>query len=129
MDDSNGKKILIIEDELPLQNAMVDVLTQHRFAVITANDGKEGLEKALAEHPTLILLDILMPKMDGISLLEKLRNDTWGHDVPVIILTNLDPDADQTIRNILEHKPAFYLIKSNVTLDAIVTKIQEVLNM
>jgi two-component system alkaline phosphatase synthesis response regulator PhoP len=129
MDDNNGKKILIIEDELPLQTAMVDTLTQNRFAVVTANDGKEGLEKALSEHPTLILLDILMPKMDGLSLLEKLRGDTWGHDVPVIILTNLDPDADKTIRTILEHKPAYYLIKSNVTLEAIVTKVQEVLNM
>ena len=129
MEESNGKKILVIEDERPLQGAMVDTLKQHRFAVVTADDGKDGLDVALKEHPDLILLDILMPKMDGLSLLEKLRSDTWGHDVPVIILTNLNPDADQTIRTILDHKPAFYLIKSNVTLEAIVSKIQEVLNM
>ena len=129
MEESNGKKILVIEDERPLQDAMVDTLKQHRFAVVKADDGKDGLDVALKEHPDLILLDILMPKMDGLSLLEKLRSVTWGHDVPVIILTNLNPDADQTIRTILDHKPAFYLIKSNVTLEAIVTKIQEVLNM
>jgi DNA-binding response OmpR family regulator len=129
MEDSNGKKILIIEDERPLQEAMIDALKQHRFAVVTAEDGKEGLATAFEEHPHLILLDILMPKMDGLTMLEALRADTWGHDVPVIILTNLNPDADKTIRSIMDHKPAFYLIKSNVTLEGIVSKIQEVLNM
>jgi len=129
MEESNGKKILIIEDERPLQEAIVDTLKQHQFAIITADDGKDGLEKAFSEHPNLILLDILMPKMDGLTMLETLRADTWGHDIPVIILTNLNPDADKTIRTILDHKPAFYLIKSNVTLEGIVSKIQEVLNM
>jgi two-component system, OmpR family, alkaline phosphatase synthesis response regulator PhoP len=114
MEDSNGKKILVIEDERPLQEAIVDTLKQHRFAVVTAEDGKGGLATAFQEHPHLILLDILMPKMDGLTVLEAL---------------NLNPDADKTIRTIMDHKPAFYLIKSNVTLEGIVSKIQEVLNM
>jgi two-component system, OmpR family, alkaline phosphatase synthesis response regulator PhoP len=129
MEESNGKKILVIEDEKPLLEAMVDTLKQHSFAVITAEDGKDGLSLAFDEHPHLILLDILMPKMDGLTMLEALRTDSWGHDVPVIILTNLNPDADKTIKTILDHKPAFYLIKSNVTLEGIVSKVQEVLNL
>jgi CheY-like chemotaxis protein len=129
MEQSNNKKILTIEDEKPMLDAVSDTLKQHGFSVLEADNGKDGLDIALKEHPDLLLLDIFMPKMDGLTMLEKLRSDGWGHDVPVIILTNLNPDADQTIRSILEHKPAFYLIKSNVTLEAIVSKIKEVLNM
>ena len=129
MEQSNGKKILIVEDEKPMLDAVSDTLKQHGFSVIEADNGKDGLDLSLKEHPDLLLLDIFMPKMDGLTMLETLRNDPWGHDVSVIILTNLNPDADQTIRSILEHKPAFYLIKSNVTLENIVSKIKEVLNM
>lgn len=129
MEESNGRKILVIEDERPMQDAICDTLKQHQFGVLTAENGKDGLDIALKERPDLILLDIFMPKLDGLTVLETLRNDVWGHDVPVIILTNLNPDADKTIRTILDHKPAFYLIKSNVTLDGIVTKVKEVLNM
>jgi two-component system, OmpR family, alkaline phosphatase synthesis response regulator PhoP len=129
MDGGNGKKILVIEDEPPMRDAIGDTLTQNSFSVIKSDNGKDGLDIALREHPDLILLDIFMPKMDGLSMLEQLRGDAWGHDVPVIILTNLNPEADKTIKSILEHKPAFYLIKSNVTLEAIVSKIKEVLQM
>jgi len=129
MEQSNNKKILIVEDEKPMLDAVSDTLKQHGFSVLEADNGKDGLDIALKEHPDLLLLDIFMPKMDGLTMLETLRNDPWGHDVSVIILTNLNPDADQTIRSILEHKPAFYLIKSNVTLENIVSKIKEVLNM
>jgi len=129
MDENIGRKILISEDEPPMRDAVADMLTQHHFSVITADNGKDGLSLALRDHPDVILLDIFMPKMDGLSMLEALRNDGWGQNVPVIILTNLNPDSDQTIKTILEHKPAFYLIKSNVTLEAIVAKIKEVLNI
>lgn len=129
MEETNGKKILVIEDEPPMREAIVDTLTQHRFSLVTSDNGKDGLDIAMREHPDLILLDIFMPKMDGLSMLEALRSDAWGHDVPVIILTNLNPEADKTIRSILDQKPAYYLIKSNVTLEAIVAKVKEVLNM
>ncbi|HSW97072.1 MAG TPA: response regulator [Candidatus Saccharimonadales bacterium] len=129
MEESKSKKILLVEDEKPMLDAVADTLKQNAFSVITADNGQDGLALALKEHPDLLLLDIFMPKMDGLTMLETLRSDPWGHNVPVIILTNLNPDADQTIKSILEHKPAFYLIKSNVTLEAIVTKIKEVLNM
>ncbi|HSX09184.1 MAG TPA: response regulator [Candidatus Saccharimonadales bacterium] len=129
MDGSNSKKVLVIEDEAPMRDAIGDTLAQHGFTVLRCDNGKDGLDTALREHPDLLLLDIFMPKMDGLTMLETIRNDAWGHDVPVIILTNLNPDADKTIKTILDHKPAFYLIKSNVTLEAIVSKIKEVLNM
>ena len=129
MDETNGRKILVIEDEPPMREAIVAALTEHHFSILTSDNGKDGLAIALQEHPDLILLDIFMPKMDGLSMLETLRKDVWGHDVPVIILTNLNPEQDATIRSILDQKPAFYLIKSNVTLEAIATKVKEVLHM
>lgn len=129
MDENSQKKILIIEDEPPMRDAVSDTLKQHNFSIITADNGKDGLDLALKEHPDLILLDIFMPKMDGLSMLESLRADGWGQNVSVIVLTNLNPDSDNTIKAILEHKPAFYLIKSNVTLEAIVAKVNEVLNI
>ncbi len=129
MDTSNGKKILVLEDEAPMREAIVDTLKQNSFSILSSDNGKDGLEVALQNHPDLIILDIFMPKMDGLSMLEKLRGDAWGHDVPVIILTNLNPEADKTIKSILDHKPAYYLIKSNVTLEMIVAKVKEVLKM
>ncbi|HWY80148.1 MAG TPA: response regulator [Candidatus Sulfotelmatobacter sp.] len=129
MDENNGRKILVIEDEPPMQEAIVATLQQHKFIVITADNGKDGLALAMSDHPDLILLDIFMPKMDGLSVLETLRSDSWGSDVPIVILTNLNPDTDKTIHAIMDHKPAFYLIKSNVTLEGIVSRVKDVLNM
>jgi CheY-like chemotaxis protein len=124
-----AKRILVIEDELPLRTAIVDTLKQHGFVVQTSDNGKDGLALALHNRPHLIVLDIFMPQMDGLSLLKTLRDDEWGHDVPVIILTNLNPDSDQTIHAVMDQKPAFYLIKANVTLEGIVSKIKEVLDL
>lgn len=129
MDQSSGRSILVIEDEQPMRDAIVDTLKQNNLIPFTSDNGKDGLSIALQEHPDLILLDIFMPKMDGLSMLESLRSDPWGHDVPVIILTNLNPDTDSTIRAIMDHKPAYYLIKSNITLEGIISKIKEVLSL
>src|SRR3989339_557055 len=74
-----NKKILIVEDEAPLRNAVSDILTFEGFTVFQAKNGQEGLDIALREHPDLTLLDLMMPIMDGLTMLEKLRQDqTWG---------------------------------------------------
>jgi CheY-like chemotaxis protein len=129
MEKNLVRKILVIEDEQPMREALGDTLGQQGFTVVTADNGKDGLTIALQEQPNLILLDIFMPKMDGLMLLNQLRGTSWGQNIPVIILTNLNPNADATIKAVLDHKPAFYLIKSNVTLEEIVEKIKEVLNI
>lgn len=91
-----------------------------------AKDGEDGLNQALANHPDLILLDILMPKMNGLATLKKLREDDWGKTVPVILLTNLDPD-DKAIDAVSEYDPSYYLIKSDNTPQDVLNKINEVL--
>lgn len=84
-----NKKVLIVEDEVSLMKAILEKFKDEPFLTFSAKDGIEGLEVALKEHPDLILLDIIMPKLDGIGMLKKLREDDWGKNVKVIMLTNL----------------------------------------
>lgn len=83
------KKVLLIEDDLVISNVLKEKLVREKIHVITAADGSAGLTQALAEHPDLILLDIVMPNMDGMTMLKKLREDSWGKTAKVVVLTNL----------------------------------------
>jgi DNA-binding response OmpR family regulator len=78
-------RLLLIEDELPLRTAVRDALTDEGWRVITAADGQDGFDKALAEKPDVILLDIMLPKLDGYALCRELRR--LGHRMPVLMLT------------------------------------------
>jgi DNA-binding response OmpR family regulator len=71
------KNILVVEDEENLRGAIVDVLRAEKFDAIEAKNGKEGIKMALQYHPDLILLDLLMPGMDGMTAFEKIRKDSW----------------------------------------------------
>ena len=78
-------RLLIIEDERPMRTALADALSAEGYRVLTAADGQAGLDRALAEKPDLILLDLMMPKLDGFTLCGELRR--LGHSVPVLMLT------------------------------------------
>jgi len=78
-------RILIIEDETPMRTALTDVLAGEGFRPLTAADGDIGLRKAVAEKPDLILLDVMMPKLDGFAVCAELRR--LGHVTPVLMLT------------------------------------------
>jgi DNA-binding response OmpR family regulator len=78
-------RLLVIEDELPMRTALADVLTAEGYRVLTAPDGESGLQRALAEKPDLILLDIMMPKMDGYAVCAELRR--LGNTVSILMLT------------------------------------------
>ena len=121
------KKILIVEDDENIRNIMVMGLSSKKFIVLKAKNGKEGLDIALAEHPDLILLDLLMPVMDGMTALTNIRQDPWGADVPVIILTNLDATNENLVTDMVTNRPLHYLIKSNWKISEIVKKIEETL--
>lgn len=123
------KKILIVEDEGAMQKAISDALGNQEFITLTARDGEEGLAVALKEHPDVIILDILMPKVDGMIMFQKLRQDEWGKTALVIVLTNVSPNANFVIDSVLQNKPAYYLVKSDVTLQDIVGKVKDVLKM
>lgn len=119
-------KILIVEDEISQRKALADSLTRNGFTILEARDGVEGLQVALREHPDLLLLDIRMPRMDGMTLMHKLREDAWGKKVSIMILTNYDIN-DVQLSQITIDLPTYYLLKANNTLEDIVEKIQEIL--
>ena len=78
-------RLLIIEDELPMRTALADALAGEGYRVLTAADGRAGLDRAIAEKPDLILLDLMMPRLDGFAVCAELRR--VGHAVPVLMLT------------------------------------------
>lgn len=119
-----NKKILIVEDEAPLRNAVSDILTFEGFEVFRAKNGQEGLDLALAEHPDLILLDLMMPVMDGLTMLEKLRQDPeYGKDAQVILLTNInDPEK---VAQATEAGSYDFLVKSDWNIEDVVKKIKQ----
>lgn len=124
---SKNQTILIVEDEQVLRSTLADTLRKNGFLTIEAKDGKEAISVALAKHPDLILLDLLMPIMDGIASLKTIRKDEWGKDVPVIILTNLSATDEQLIQDMVAEKPEYYLIKSTWTMQDIVKQIEKIL--
>jgi DNA-binding response OmpR family regulator len=79
------ERLLIIEDEMPMRTALADVLTAEGYRVLTASDGEIGLRRALDEKPDLILLDIMMPKLDGYAVCSELRR--LSNPVPILMLT------------------------------------------
>jgi len=118
-----NKKILIIEDEETVLRVLVTKFTHEGFKVFEAKDGEEGLAKALEEKPALILLDIIMPKMDGMTFLKRLRKDNWGKNVPVIILTNLSDDRN--IAEAMEGGVYDFLVKSSWEAEDVVRRVKE----
>ncbi|OGI26051.1 MAG: hypothetical protein A3J76_05605 [Candidatus Moranbacteria bacterium RBG_13_45_13] len=119
----NKKTILIVEDEISMLNALRDKFTREGFEVLEAKNGEEGLEIALRDHPDLILLDIVMPKMDGMTMLKRIRADAWGKDVKVIILTNLS-DNEKTAAALAQGSYD-YLVKSDWKIEDVVAKVKE----
>ncbi|MGB2580090.1 MAG: response regulator [Minisyncoccia bacterium] len=117
------KIILVVEDEEPLRMVLKDVLTVEGYGIIEAKNGIEGLDMALREHPDLILLDILMPKMDGLEMLKKLREDEWGRKVPVIVLTNLSDNED--IAKAVEEDVFEYFVKTDIKINEVISRIRE----
>ena len=127
MNDKTKKyTILIVEDDLPALSALVEKFSHEGFSVLEAKNGEEGLESALKNHPDMILLDIVMPRMDGMTMLKKLREDgEWSKHVPVIILTNLTSADEGRTRDITELEPAYYLVKSDWKIEDVVAKVRE----
>ena len=120
------KKILIVEDEIAYMKLLCDQLTVRGYEVIEAGNGKEGLTMAKKENPDLILLDIRMPVMDGMTMLDLLRQSKEGMSTKVIMLTNLEPN-DKIIGGVIKGQPTYYFVKSDTRLNDLLEKIKEVL--
>ena len=116
------KKVLIIEDETDIREAIAEVIAEVDYEVKTAENGKVGLGIALEWKPDLILLDLVMPIMDGHETLRRLRQDPWGKSVKVIVFTAMDGAED--VASAYENDIEDYIIKAHSTLDDIVDKVR-----
>lgn len=125
--DKNLLKILTVEDEKSLRHALEEAIEREGFLVLSAQNGEEGLNTALKNHPHLILLDIIMPKMNGVKMLKSLRDDAWGKAVPVLLLTN-DTDPEH-MSETLKDNATDYLIKSDWEIEDVVNKVKSTLKM
>ena len=118
-----ANKILIIEDEADIREAIAEVIgDEDEFEVKTAENGQVGLNLAFEWHPDLILIDLVMPVMDGHETLKKLRQDAWGRTVKVIVLTAMSGAED--VASAHTANIADYVVKAHNSLDEILNKVK-----
>ena len=115
------KRILICEDEPDMRGLLQSMIESADYDVITAEDGQKGLDLAIKERPDMILLDLVMPKLSGFEVLEKLRYEPATQEIPVIILSNLGQEKEVSKGKALG--AVDYLIKADVHLTEILDKI------
>jgi DNA-binding response OmpR family regulator len=116
------KKVLIVEDDKAILDILAYKISEEGFQVLEALNGEVGLDLALKEHPDLVLLDLLLPKLSGLNMLDSLRKDKWGKNVPVFVLTNLTENS--TIYKSVALKVTAYFIKSDSTLEHIAAEVK-----
>lgn len=118
-----AKKVLIIEDEKILYNLLKDKLEKEGYQAIVAVDGVEGLEKIKSEKPDLILLDIVMPRKNGLELLEEVQEDKELKKIPVIIISNSGQPVE--IDKARELGADDWLIKTEFDPNEVVEKVKK----
>ena len=119
------RRILLAEDDRFLRKAAETALKRQGFTVLAAVDGEEALRMARTEAPDLILLDLIMPKLQGFEVLRALKADAATAATPVIILSNLGQDSD--VKQAMEAGAAGYFVKANLSLQDLVKRVGEML--
>lgn len=125
MSTKQTQRILLVEDDSFLSNIYQTKFTKEGYQVSVAGDGEEALKAVKIKKPDIILLDVLLPKLDGFAVLEKLKKDTETKDIPVILLTNLGQRDD--VDRGLQLGAADYLIKAHFKPSETVEKVKKVL--
>jgi len=118
-------RVLLAEDDRFLRKAAEAALKRKGYDVVVAADGEEALTKTQQQQPDVVLLDVIMPKLQGSEVLKRLKADPATRGIPVIMMSNLGQDAD--IREALDAGAVSYLVKSNVGLDQLAAKVNEAL--
>ncbi len=120
-----AKKILVVEDDKFLRELISQKLTKEGYNVIEAMDGKQGIESIRTEKPDLVLLDLILPVIDGFEVLSQAKSDPSLSQIPIIILSNLGQKED--IEKGLKIGAADYLIKAHFTPNEIIDKVKNIL--
>ncbi|MFP4022466.1 MAG: response regulator [Candidatus Paceibacterota bacterium] len=120
-----GKKVMWIEDDPTLNDIMERWLARFNVDLVHTTNGTEGLELLRKEHPDILLLDIMLPDIDGFTILEKMKNDPELKDIPVILFSNLSHQKD--VDKGYSLGASRFMVKSTVFLDNLATEIRNVL--
>jgi DNA-binding response OmpR family regulator len=120
-----SKKILIVEDDKFLRELISRKLQQQEFSVVEAVDGTEGLQKTKEEKPDLILLDLILPGLDGFEVLTRIKQDPHLSSIPVVILSNLGQKEE--VERGLKLGAIDYLVKAHFTPSEIIEKVKGIL--
>ncbi len=117
--------VLLVEDDEMLHTMYTQKFTREGFTVLSAYNGADGVKVAEEQKPDIVLLDIIMPKMDGFTALKKMKKSPVAQNIPVILLTNLGQEED--IRKGRELGAVDYFIKANHTPQEVIDKVREIL--
>ena len=117
-------RVLLAEDDRFLRKAAETALKRQGYAVLAAVDGEEALRMTRAEAPAVVLLDLIMPKLQGFEVLRALKADPATAPIPVIILSNLGQDSD--VKQAMEAGAAGYFVKANLSLQDLIKRVGEV---
>lgn len=123
---ATNAKILLVDDDVTLHEMYAERLRAEGYVVVSAYDGEEALSKVYEDKPDVILLDIMMPKINGIDVLKKLREDEMTANIPVILLTALVQEIDK-VKKIMKPFDQ-YLIKSETMPAKIISTIEKSLS-
>ena len=121
----SSSKILIIDDDPFILDMYVLKFTDNGFTIETASDGKAGLEKISSFKPDIVLLDVIMPKMDGFEVVKKLNEEKKEHPFKILFLTNFGQKED--VEKGMSMGADGYIIKANFTPTEVVEKVRELL--
>lgn len=121
------KIILVVEDDELILELVANALEKDGFVVVRARNGEEGLKKASQSRPHLIILDIVMPKMDGLTMMKKLRQEKWGEKIPIIMLTAQNTSKD--ISESMDNKVFRIFIKSDWDVQEVVKAVRNRLDL
>lgn len=124
----DNKHILIVEDDSLLRGVLREELERENFSVSEAKDGKIGLEMVSENHYDLVMLDIIMPSKDGLTMLKQMRKIEGNERVPVILLSNLN-DPEKVAEAMLDDYVHDYLVKSDWSLSDVTKKVKSVLGI
>ena len=126
MPDSTAQKtVLLVEDDRFLRRAAEATLRQSGFTVVAAADGEEALRQASASRPDIVLLDLIMPKLQGFEVLRRMKADPATSAIPVIVLSNLGQDSD--VKQAMSLGATSYFVKSNLSLQELVKQVRDTL--
>jgi CheY-like chemotaxis protein len=119
-----GKTVLVADDDEIFLDMLSEILKDEGARVCVARNGEEGVSLALSEHPDIAVFDMMMPRMTGMEAIQKIREDTWGNTLPVVLLTNM---GGQEVPPFPQGAKAECLLKTDWTLEKLAQHLKEML--